>query len=298
MNPNDVIEAHVRDVMQRLPRAERSDIGLELRELLNEMLADRAASTGLAADEAMALALLREFGSPEEVAARYRSPGLLIIPADQTRRFALWSLIGIGLQWAITLPRVFQGQPVSAWWFSWGLGALWWPGFLVMMALAAAWVRTWGLTRPAWRPRHVERTQVHRGMTAFTLACMLVGMAFVICMPWIATHLPEPMAQVFAFDPEFLSVRAWPVLVLYLADALMRVVVLYKGRWSARLRHADLATSVVWVAVLAWWMASGNIFVAAATDVGAKFGIGLVVLAVLLDLVVKLYRMRLRLPAS
>lgn len=80
MNPNDVIEAYVLDVMRRVPGKDRNDIGLELRGLLAEMLAERARAEGRAADDAMVLALLRGFGTPAEIAARYRPAGTVIIP--------------------------------------------------------------------------------------------------------------------------------------------------------------------------------------------------------------------------
>ena len=35
MNPNDVIESYVVDVVRRVPVKERNDIGVELRELLD-----------------------------------------------------------------------------------------------------------------------------------------------------------------------------------------------------------------------------------------------------------------------
>lgn len=89
MNPNDVIEAYVADVMRRVPGRERNDIGLELRDLLTEMLADRAGAAATPADDALVLAMLRGFGSPAEVAARYRPAGVIIIPAEQSRSFAL-----------------------------------------------------------------------------------------------------------------------------------------------------------------------------------------------------------------
>lgn len=53
MNPDDVIEAFVRDVMRKVPAKDRNDIGLELRGLLADMLADRAQREGRAADDAM-----------------------------------------------------------------------------------------------------------------------------------------------------------------------------------------------------------------------------------------------------
>jgi hypothetical protein len=42
MNPNDVIEAFVRDVMRRVPAKDRNDIGMELRGLLADMRWPRA----------------------------------------------------------------------------------------------------------------------------------------------------------------------------------------------------------------------------------------------------------------
>ena len=298
MNPNDVIDTYVVDVMRRVPVRERNDIGLELRGLLHDMLAGRADAAGHAADDAMVLAMLRDFGEPAEVAARYQPPGTVIIPAAQTRQFALLSLVGVGLQWALTLPRVFQGDlPVVAWWFSWGLGSLWWPGFLVMMAVAAAGVRALGMARPSWRPRNVDSERVNRGAMAFGLAAMLVGMAVVLCLPWIAPLLPAPFPRIFAFDAGFLHGRVWPVLLLWLDNCLVMVAVLCLGRWTPRLRRIDLATSAAWIAVLAWWLAAGDIFQAPATDQGAKAGIGLVILFVLADLAWKLYRQRTRIRA-
>ena len=52
MSTNDVIESYVVDVIRRVPRKERNEIGLELRGLLAEMLADRAQSQGKAASSA------------------------------------------------------------------------------------------------------------------------------------------------------------------------------------------------------------------------------------------------------
>ena len=43
MDPQALIESYVDDVVRRLPRRQRSDVGLELRSLLGEELAARAA---------------------------------------------------------------------------------------------------------------------------------------------------------------------------------------------------------------------------------------------------------------
>jgi len=300
MNPNDVIDAYVVDVMRRVPGRERDEIGLELRGLLADMLAERAESQGKAADDAMVLAMLREFGTPADVAARYRPPGVVIIPAGQTRSFVWLSLVGVGLQWALTLPRVFQGAPLSGWWFDWGLGALWWPGFLAMLAMLAAGLRHIGLSTPGWRPRVVDPERIRRGALAAGLAWFLIGAAVVTALPWITPLMPDPLSRVFRFDPGFLHARAPWVLPLWLASFATLAWVFHRGRWSPPARWTYIAVSLVFVALLLWWLAAGPIFQAEATDKGAKGGLGLVVLFIAVDLAWKLYRQRtrIRVPGS
>lgn len=298
MTANDVIEAYVLDVMRRVPSKDRQDIGLELRGLLAEMLAERAAEGAKPADEAMALAMVRSFGAPADVAARYAVPGLVIIPAAQTRSFAVLALAGFGLQWALTLPQVFQGQPLVAWWFSAGLGAFWWPGFMVMMALAASTLRHFRTTQPAWAPRRADTDHLSRLTLALGLIGSLVGTAFMISLPWIAPHLPGPLPQVFAFDAGFLQERAVFAVLLWLAGLGLLAVLLVQGRWTALTRRLDLAGNLAWVALLLFWLSAGPIFTSPATDSGARGGLGLVILFVALDLGLKWNRQRGRLPVA
>jgi hypothetical protein len=298
MTANDVIEAYVLDVMRRVPSKDRQDIGLELRGLLAEMLAERAAEGAKPANEAMALAMVRSFGAPADVAARYAVPGLVIIPAAQTRSFAVLALAGFGLQWALTLPQVFQGQPLVAWWFSAGLGAFWWPGFMVMMALAARTLRHFRTTQPAWAPRRADTDHLSRLALSFGLIGSLLGTAFMISLPWIAPHLPGPLPQVFAFDPGFLQERAGFAVLLWLAGLGFLAVLLVQGRWTALTRRLDLAGNLAWVALLLFWLSAGPIFTSPATDSGARGGLGLVILFVALDLGLKWNRQRGRLPVQ
>lgn len=292
MKPSDVIETYVADVMQRVPRRERHDIGLELRGLLTDMLAERAAAAGRSSDDAMVLAMLRDFGTPAEVAARYRTPGVVIIPGDQTRSFAILAVVGVCLQWALTLPRVFQGQPIVAWWFSWGLGSLWWPGFLVMMALIAAGVRSLGLPGAAWRPRSVDRERINRTTMLLGIAGGLIGAVIVTSLPLIVDRLPGVLPRVFAFDAGFLHGRAWPVLVLWLATFVNLGVVLQQGRWTPLTRNLSIVIDLAFMALLAWWLAGGSLFQAPATDAGARAGIALVMVFIALDMALNLYRRR------
>ena len=95
------------------------------------------------------------------------------------------------LQWGLTLPLVFDGSLSPAgWWLGWGLGAFWWPGFMAMCSLAAAWLRHSGLYRPAWRPRDVDPDRVDRGALAFGMAWFAIGAGFMLCLPWLAGRMP------------------------------------------------------------------------------------------------------------
>ncbi|MET0654052.1 MAG: hypothetical protein ABWX88_04450 [Pseudoxanthomonas sp.] len=291
----EVIDAYVADVMRQVPRKDRNEIGLELGDLLTEMLADRALTEGRPADDPMVLAMLREFGSPAEIAARYRPPGMVIIPAEGTRSFTLASLIGIALQWGLTLPAVFEDpRTISAWWLTWGLGSLWWPGFMAMMALAAAGLRQTGWFRPTWRPRIVDPDRINRGAMAFAMLGLVIGATLMICLPWIVHRLPGALPQVLAFDPSFLHQRAWPAVMLWLGNLLLWMAAFSAGRWTRRLRRIEIALGLAFVALLAWWLAAGDMFLAKATNDGARAALALVILIVVMDLAYRLYRRRTR----
>lgn len=290
MNPNDVIDSYVLDVVRRLPRKDRDGIGFELRGLLGEMLEDRAQTAGTPANDAMALAMLREFGAPADVASRYRTPGLVAIPSEHTRQFALLSLGGIALQWALTLPAAFAAGSLGAWWFSAGLGAFWWPGFLAMMWLAQSWVRTHGPADRAWQPRVLDPDRIHRGAMAAGLVAGVIGAAFMVSLPWLSASLPGPLPQVLAFDPDFLRSRAWPVLPLWLATFVGQATVLSQGRWTARTRRLDLATSLGFVLLMGWWVLDGRILAAPASNAGARGALALVAAILVVHLVVGLLR--------
>src|SRR5262245_58456571 len=95
MNADEVIEGYVDDTVRLLPRRQRDDVAAELRSLLNEELNARARESGRPPDEALALSLVRGYGRPSEVAARYH-PVWTIIDAADSRSFVRAGIIGAG----------------------------------------------------------------------------------------------------------------------------------------------------------------------------------------------------------
>ncbi|HET6845255.1 MAG TPA: hypothetical protein VFH29_00390 [Anaerolineales bacterium] len=76
----ELIDLYVAEVGKRLPMKGRADIEAELRSTLEDMLEDQSSKAGRPADEAMTLELLKEYGSPEKVAATYDPHPYLIGP--------------------------------------------------------------------------------------------------------------------------------------------------------------------------------------------------------------------------
>lgn len=76
----NLIDRYLTEVGKRLPRKTRLDIQRELRSTLEDMLADRSEASGQPVDEAMTIALLKEYGSPDDVAASYLPQRYLIGP--------------------------------------------------------------------------------------------------------------------------------------------------------------------------------------------------------------------------
>lgn len=295
MTPSDVIDTYVLDVIRRLPGRDREGIGLELRGLLTDMLAERAEASGRAADDAMVLAMLRAFGTPAEVATRYRPPGVALIPADETRSYVLWAVGGVILQWALTLPQVFGGElRFSAWWFSGGLGALWWPGFMLMAAIVKAGLRQLGWRERAWRPKVVDAERVERGLMLTGLIWAAIGTLFMMALPWMVPHLPGVLPGVLAFDPAFLTDRAWLAVPLWIAGLVGTTFVYVRGRWSTMSRRAELILDLAWIALLGWWIIDGRMFIAPLTNEGARGALGLVVLILVAHVAVRLWRQRTR----
>jgi hypothetical protein len=298
MTPDTVVEAYVNDVARRLPRAKRNDVALELQALLREELAGKADESGRVADEAMALELVRAFGSPEEVAERYRPAAFTIVPATRSRKFAAIAFGGVALQWLITLPAALLKEPgreavaLGHWWLTYGMGALWWPGFMVTAAIFAGWARhRWPPAQTTtWRPRG-DNDRINRTAWAIGGVAATAGIAMVTSAEWLFTQFLSPQAgEAFAFDPDFLPVGGAVVVALWSCTALGSAIVFVEGRWRPLTRNIGLALDTMWFLALTWLATGPRIYLKPVTDEAAKGSISLLALVVLLDLAWKIYR--------
>lgn len=299
MTPDAVVEAYVSDVARRLPRAKRNDVALELQALLRDELAGKAEMSGRAADEAVALELVRAFGAPDEVAERYRPAGFTIIPATRSARFAAIALGGVALQWLVTLPAALVKEPgrelvmLGAWWLTYGLGALWWPGFMVTAAIIGGWVRhRWPPAAVStWRPSARDRDEINRTTWVISSVAAAFGIAALVGAPWWGEKLlPPAAAGVFEYDADFLPLGGAVVVAMWTLTAVSSAIVFFEGRWRPLTRQLDLAFTLLWLAVMAWLVVGPRIFVNDAADEAARFWMGAVAAMVAIDFAVKIYR--------
>lgn len=292
MDPKAIINSYVGDVIRHLPRRQRNDIALELQSLLQEELAEGAASAGRPADAPMTMELLSAFGVPRDVADRYRPAGFTIIRASDAPRFTWIALGGIFLIWAITLPAALLGvTPIvgwdygadtwwgrlTVWWFGAGLGALWWPGAVFVYALIGALA---GRRRESgeipWKPtppRAIDRDLISRPIGALYVALGLLGVSVLVALPSLealAPGLPRPVLDALALDPEFLSGRAPWILLLWAAILAVYVSVLLTGRWSLIALRIRGLLGMLTLGIMLWWVAGGPVFVSAEADTTAK----------------------------
>jgi hypothetical protein len=309
MDPNAVIESYVEDVVRRVPRRERNDVAIELRSLLGEELQARAANAGQPADEAMAMALLTGFGRPADVAERYGPGGFLIIKPAAGRAFAWTALLGVAIQWALSLPTALAHagsggdvlQQLGRWWLSWGVGAFWLPGFMVVMAIITAWLGERWPGQGGWTPRRVvDRDRVNRPLLAFGLVAWAAYMVLLAIEPLLLPSLPAPVAAAFTFDDAFVSTRGPWLFPVWGAQFLVCLAVLVAGRWSRRTRELNTLAEAALCGLLAWFVAAGPIFKARPADDITKALVCGIILLTLISVGVTLYRRlgRTSLPAG
>jgi hypothetical protein len=300
-----LLETYVLDVTRRLPRRMRNDVAFELRALLNESLRDRAADSGRLPDETLALEIVRAFGRPDDVAARYHSPGDPIIPAAHSNAFAWATLIGLVLQWAGSLPLALSGQlfpdapesaRLGAWWTSYGLGAFWWPGFLVTVMMAASWVRkTWPPGSPDWIPAEkFDRDHINRAVHLMGLGLAIAGIAMWVFIAWVVTAFDTPFTRALSFAPDFLATRAPLVLLLWAAGVSLLVMLIVEGRWRDLTRRVDVGIKIAACILMAWFVFGGRVFMSDAADQTVKGALVLIILLVVGQIALHLWRLRNR----
>lgn len=302
MQAHDVIESYITDVAVRLPRRQRNDVAFELRALLHEELQARADAAGRAPDAAMAMELLRAFGMPAEVAARYR-PQLTIIDPSDGRRFLLACAIGLAVIWLLGLVEhlrpPFPGDSwlwaLGQWWTGVVIPSLWWPGVLVAGFGLAAWSRRRESRSFRWKPRANDRIGGGR-------IGLVLGIAGIACGLWLVSE-PQRVLDVFfpgtaapaayealTYTDAFRSRQAPLLWALVALNIPILLAAWWQGRWPAPLRRISTALSLAVCAAILWAVLDGPVMMTAAGNQTMKTLLALIVVFTLAGYAIGHYR--------
>lgn len=288
MKPADVIESYARAVAAQLPVKQRADVAAELRALLTEELAG--------GDEAAALALVRRFGRPSEVAARYHTPYAIVDPID-TRSFVLVAVVG-----ALLIPTTNQRLPFSidsataqVWFLAW-LGAL-----VILFALKSWAARRWPDSF-RWKPSPVRDDDRVQWLAQVALIAILAFYEVTYLWPGTVISMVsggnvDPGLLVYTQDFANPLRMLWFALVVPLLIALEAMVIL-QGRWSRLTRTSEIMLFLLAGTQLGWHASYGDIFANAGADRGARMACQLLGAAFVLTAVYKMYREWGRIPPA
>jgi hypothetical protein len=303
MTPNDVIESYITEVALQLPRKQRNDVAFELRALLKEELQAKADEIGCEPDLAMTLNLLKGFGNPNDVAARYQPTLTIIDPIDGTK-FLRWTIIGLVIIWSLGLVlRLSQPinsgvdllRVISQWWGGTVIPSMWWPGVLVIGFGLASWARQRQTTVPEWKPRDKDRIVGGRVAIAFGLIGMMCGSYLLIHPSLILDVIWNGKAATTAYTAltytdTFLNRQAPFLFTLVVLNIPFFFAVMIKGRWTTLLKQLETGLSLLTCAVMIWTITDGAMMLSTASDSMAKAIMGLLVVLTLVTMGINFLR--------
>jgi hypothetical protein len=301
MKANDVIESYVNDVAVQLPRKQRDDVAFELRALLNEELQAKGEAARGGVDAAMAIELVRAFGRPADVAARYR-PALTIIDPADGHTFQRAAVIGLAMIWCMGLLTHLRVDSVSGfltalgrWWGATVIPSLWWPGLLVVSFAAASWARRRWPQASEWKPHAGDPFRGNRAAMVMGLVGTLLGL-FVLFEPrWLLDAVfggrASPAAyEALTYTDTFRQRQAPILLALLVLNVPMLIAAIVNGHWPATMRHTKTSMSLVTCVVLAWTLLDGPVLMAPTSDRMVKVLLVIIVASTLIGMGVTMLR--------
>lgn len=293
MDAQAILDSYVHDVSRELPPRKRDDVAFELRSLLREELQGKADAADRPPDPAMAMDLLRAYGRPADVAARYHAPYTIIEPSD-TRGFVLAALAGAAaiLVYEALTPvegqRVVGGSPRDE------VAFLAWLGVLVIGFAMKNLVRRRWPEVGAWEPRpFVDPDRAGRIRNVIVALSAIAAIAFYLAPASVLALLPTGIVDpgAFAYTDDFRSPLRMPWLVAILAAfAVLHVFVASRGRWRRGTRLADIALAFHIALQLGWHISYGNIFMDAEAELRIRPLIWLAATVALLYAGLQIYR--------
>jgi hypothetical protein len=288
MHATEVIETYIDDTVRLLPRRQRDDVATELRSLLNEELHARAQESGRPPDESLALSLVRDYGHPNEVAARYQPPWPIIDPADSTS-FMRAAIIGAGA--LVLLVAIGTRLPLLP-----GtadnlvkIGILAWLGLLVVAFGAKNWIRRRWPRAVLWEPR--DRDRVNRAGTAAVVPIATFFVVLYAAPTWVLDQISGGRFDTSwaAYTADFQRLRLPCFIGLMVGLLALLSFVAIQGRWRRLTRRINIGLNMALACLILSFAVDGNIFQSSRVDPIARIVLALVAVIYLPSVGVQVY---------
>jgi hypothetical protein len=288
MDATEVIETYIDDTVRLLPRRQRDDVATELRSLLNEELHARAQESGCPPDESLAMSLVRGYGHPNEVAARYQPAWAIIDPADSTS-FMRAAIIGLGA--LIVLSALSRRQPTLP-----GtagnlvkIGLMVWLGLLVVAFGAKTWIRRRWPATVLWEPR--DRDRANRVGTAVVVPIATFFVVLYGAPTWVLDWISGGRFDTSwaAYTAEFQRLRLPCFIGLMVGLLALLSFVAIQGRWRRLTRRIDIGLNMALACLILSLAVDGNIFQSSVVDKIARDVLALVAVIYVPSVGVQLY---------
>ena len=313
MNVNEMIDRYVNEVGQHLPRKSRVDIEMELRSLLHDALEEQ--SNGDPTPK-IAAAMLRDFGHPKTVAAKYRPDEVLIgsqlFPTYRMVISIVLSVIGglhlLGLLvnlWGRGIaPFVDVTRPFV---FSFWETALTSAGIVTLIFAVIERVGGDSLSIPThaekgWDPYGLppvkDPDRINQGELAAGIFFSLVFIAWLNFFPnWFGTigTTGDDLRRSALLAPEFMRHVPW-LTASWLLDVLLKTAVFFQGRWNRVTRWLELGAEGFGLYVVYQIFISETISTVPFFTTVTKGVLAVIFVIVTIDLATKLFRLLIGRP--
>lgn len=309
MQPSELINRYVNAVGENLPKKSRADIQAELKSLLTETLDARAESEGRPPDQAMTVAVLREFGDPGQVAQRYAPSRPLISPAY----FPIFSVVVkivvavmtvlwiVGTVFAIANADGSQTVAEIIWQSGSSFIGQLFTNFGLIVIIFAVMEHFWANPPPTgepWDPVKLpvaeNPNRVDRADAIFTIVGNVIILAIFNFAPNVLNsffYQDGTWQTIPIFGPGFNQYLPWIYLSCIIETALYGYV-LFRGSWTRVTRVLEIGSGLFAVAIITALLVE-PLPLAAVTVFDPLINIGLISILVILliDVGLNIYRL-------
>ena len=270
MNGNEMLDRYIHEVGRNLPSLVREDIQLELRSLVRDAVEEQAADPAQPSAK-MVAAVLQEFGSPQQIAAKYHPDQGLIGP-NLYPAYKLWLTIALvimaGVHLLGLLVAILQGEAasfgstiantLSSFWDS----AIAYVGVLTLIFAGLGRI---GIDKIPWLnfdppatwdpyqlplvddPNRISRGEMITGIVFAAVFVMVANFSYEALGFVDVTNAERPIVPFFT--PEFARFVPW-LTALWVVDTLLKVFVMAQGRWNRLTQTANVIISTLFLVVL------------------------------------------------